>query len=56
MSGPEHNDGMRMDDGRVSFLSNNAGGMLGGISSGQPIIARLAIKPTSSVLRRAADC
>ena len=51
MSGPEHNDGMRMDDGRVSFLSNNAGGVLGGISTGQAIIARLAIKPTSSVLR-----
>jgi len=51
MSGPEHNDGMRMRDGRVTFLSNNAGGVLGGISTGQPIVARLAIKPTSSVLR-----
>lgn len=50
MSGPEHNDGMRMQDGHVSFLSNNAGGILGGISTGQPIVARLAIKPTSSVL------
>ena len=50
MSGPEHNDGMRMQDGRVSFLSNNAGGILGGIATGQPIVARLAIKPTSSVL------
>ena len=39
-----------MLDGQVSFLSNNAGGVLGGISTGQPIIARLAIKPTSSVL------
>ena len=35
---------------KVDFLSNNAGGILGGISSGQDIIARLAIKPTSSVL------
>ncbi len=50
MSGLEHNDRMRMRDGRVTFLSNNAGGVLGGISSGQPIVARLAVKPTSSVL------
>ncbi|MBL8668857.1 MAG: chorismate synthase [Rhodospirillales bacterium] len=50
MAGPEHNDGMRMRNGRISFLSNNAGGVLGGIATGQPIIARLAIKPTSSVL------
>jgi chorismate synthase len=50
MSGPEHNDGMRMRDGAVMFLSNNAGGVLGGISSGQDIVSRIAIKPTSSVL------
>ena len=50
MSGPEHNDAMRMRDGAVTFLSNNAGGTLGGISSGQDIVARIAIKPTSSVL------
>jgi chorismate synthase len=50
MSGPEHNDWMRMRDGAVTFLSNNAGGILGGISSGQDIVARIAIKPTSSVL------
>jgi chorismate synthase len=50
MSGPEHNDWMRMRDGRMTFLSNHAGGILGGISSGQDIIARIAIKPTSSVL------
>jgi chorismate synthase len=49
MSGPEHNDEMRMQNGAVTFLSNNAGGVLGGISSGQDIVARLAIKPTSSV-------
>ena len=49
MSGPEHNDEMRMQDGAVAFLSNNAGGVLGGISSGQDIVARLAIKPTSSI-------
>jgi chorismate synthase len=50
MSGPQHNDGMRMREGAVTFLSNNAGGVLGGISSGQDIVARIAIKPTSSVL------
>jgi chorismate synthase len=51
MPGPEHNDGMRMDaDGRVTFLSNNAGGVLGGISTGQDIVVRVAVKPTSSVL------
>lgn len=45
MRGSEHNDQMR--DG--TFLSNNAGGMLGGISTGEPIIARAVIKPTASV-------
>ncbi len=49
MTGLEHNDEMRMADGKVAFLSNNAGGVLGGISSGQDIVARLAIKPTSSL-------
>ena len=49
MSGLEHNDEMRMQNGRVAFLSNNAGGVLGGISTGQDVIVRLAIKPTSSV-------
>jgi chorismate synthase len=50
MSGPEHNDALRMEAGRVRFLTNNAGGVLGGISTGQDILCRLAIKPTSSVL------
>jgi chorismate synthase len=50
LSGPEHNDWMRMRDGHMTFLSNHAGGILGGISSGQEIVARIAIKPTSSVL------
>ncbi|TVS00356.1 MAG: chorismate synthase [Rhodospirillales bacterium] len=49
MTGPEHNDAMRMQDGRVTFLSNHAGGVLGGISTGQDVVVRLAIKPTSSV-------
>jgi chorismate synthase len=48
-SGPENNDAMRMENGRTMFLSNNAGGVLGGISTGQEIVVRVAIKPTSSV-------
>ena len=54
-SGPENNDEMRMEDGRPVFLSNNAGGVLGGISTGQDIVVRVAIKPTSSVVVPAAD-
>lgn len=51
LSGEENADEMRMtDQGNVEFLSNKAGGILGGISSGQDIVARLAIKPTSSIL------
>jgi chorismate synthase len=51
MTGEDNADEMRMDSaGGVDFLSNHAGGILGGISSGQPIVARLAIKPTSSIL------
>ncbi len=47
----EHNaDCMRMDGEHVAFTSNHAGGILGGISSGQPIVARFAVKPTSSIL------
>ncbi len=48
---------MRMDDGVVAFQSNHAGGVLGGISTGQPIVARFAVKPTSSILspRRTVD-
>jgi len=51
LSGEENADEMRMDnDGEVAFLSNNAGGVLGGISTGQPVVARVAFKPTSSIL------
>jgi len=49
-SGPDNADEMRIgEDGQTVFLSNNAGGVLGGISSGQEIIARFAVKPTSSI-------
>jgi chorismate synthase len=51
LSGEENADEMRMrQDGSVEFLANHAGGMLGGISTGQPIVARFAVKPTSSIL------
>ncbi|MEM7215111.1 MAG: chorismate synthase [Pseudomonadota bacterium] len=51
ITGVENADEMRMgNDGNVQFLSNNAGGILGGISTGQPIVARFAVKPTSSML------
>ncbi len=39
------------NDGKPRFLSNRAGGILGGISTGQPIVARFAVKPTSSILK-----
>lgn len=48
--GSENNDWFYVDDvGRVRTQSNHSGGMLGGISNGEPIVARVAIKPTSSV-------
>ncbi|WP_375707341.1 chorismate synthase [Bartonella sp. AA1HLJMS] len=58
LRGEENADEMRMgNDGKPLFLSNHAGGILGGISSGQPIVARFAVKPTSSILtpRRSID-
>ncbi len=50
LSGQENADEMRMHEGKVTFLSNHAGGILGGISTGQDIVARMAVKPTSSIL------
>jgi chorismate synthase len=50
LSGEENADEMRMEDGKVRFLSNNAGGVLGGISTGQDVVVRFAVKPTSSIL------
>ena len=50
LSGEENADEMHMRDGIVAFGSNHAGGILGGISTGQPIVARFAVKPTSSIL------
>jgi chorismate synthase len=50
LSGEENADEIRAGATGPQFLSNNAGGILGGISSGQPIVARFAVKPTSSIL------
>jgi chorismate synthase len=50
LSGETNADEMRMRDGLVEFGANHAGGILGGISTGQPIVARFAVKPTSSIL------
>ncbi len=51
LAGEDNADEMRMGpDGRVAFLSNHAGGILGGVSTGQDVVVRLAVKPTSSIL------
>jgi chorismate synthase len=57
LSGEDNADEMRAGPDGPVFLSNNAGGVLGGISTGQPIVARMAVKPTSSILspRRTID-
>ena len=47
MSGEDNADEMRMKDGALIFLSNHAGGILGGISSGQDLVCRPGVKPTS---------
>jgi len=51
MTGYENNDQIKSVDGKVVFDSNNAGGITGGISTGQPIVARLTIKPTPTIDR-----
>ena len=50
LSGEENSDEIRGIKGKTKFKSNNAGGILGGISSGQEIIVSFAVKPTSSIL------
>jgi chorismate synthase len=50
LTGEENADEMRMGNAGVQFLSNQAGGILGGISTGQDIVLRFAVKPTSSIL------
>ncbi len=50
LRGEENADEMRRDGDGVKFTSNHAGGILGGISSGQQVVVRFAVKPTSSIL------
>lgn len=50
LSGIDNADEIRMIDGKATFMSNHAGGVLGGISTGQDIVVRFAVKPTSSIL------
>lgn len=51
MRGSECNDAIRAKDGNVYFESNNAGGITGGLATGQPIVARLAVKPTPTIAK-----
>ena len=49
--GSQFNDQMRVEDKQVKFLSNNAGGITGGLTTGQPIVARIAVKPTPTIAK-----
>jgi chorismate synthase len=49
MTGSQSNDQMRCEGGKVVFDSNNAGGITGGLSTGQPIVVRLSVKPTPTI-------
>jgi chorismate synthase len=51
LKGSENNDTYRMQHGKIVTQTNNAGGILGGLSSGMPIIVRVAVKPTSSIAK-----
>ena len=49
MTGIQSNDAMKAVKGKVTFLSNNAGGITGGLATGQPIVARVTVKPTPTI-------
>jgi len=49
MKGSQMNDAIAVKEGKIRMLTNNAGGILGGISSGEPIVCRIAVKPTPSI-------
>ena len=49
MTGIQSNDAMKAENGKVVFLSNNAGGITGGLTTGQPIVVRVAVKPTPTI-------
>jgi len=52
LKGSENNDQFIIDENRVTALTNNAGGILGGLSTGMPIVVRVAFKPTSSIAKK----
>ena len=52
LRGSENNDPYIMDKGKVKTLTNNAGGILGGISTGMPLVFQVAIKPTPSIAKQ----
>ena len=52
MRGSENNDDFTVTDGKVTTVTNHAGGILGGITSGMPLIFRVAVKPTPSIARQ----
>ncbi|MBA7706706.1 Chorismate synthase [subsurface metagenome] len=49
--GSENNDPFIIRDNKIVTITNNAGGILGGISNGMPIVVRVAVKPTSSIAK-----
>ncbi len=51
MTGSQCNDAMRVKDGKVVFDSNNAGGITGGLTTGQDIVARVTVKPTPTIAK-----
>lgn len=51
MTGSQCNDAMRVEGGKVKFMSNNAGGITGGLTTGQDIVARVAVKPTPTIAK-----
>ncbi len=51
LTGSQSNDAMRVENGKVTFLSNNAGGITGGLTTGQNIVARVAVKPTPTIAK-----
>ena len=49
MKGSENNDPYGIRDGEIETLTNNAGGILGGLTTGMPIVVKVAVKPTPSI-------
>jgi chorismate synthase len=52
MKGSENNDQFKIENGKVITETNNCGGILGGMSNGMPVTAKIAFKPTSSILKK----